>query len=501
MKHKEWFKLKAYPHIGLPLTKEDKEKVCSYIKNKEKIKIHSFLPFIHKSIVSRKFRKEYSNDGTLLNNGKRKVGDPKIRDIYYSSHYDANIFSYYGYLINKEYNKILQSNNLDNVVTAYRQIPVIENGIILRNKCNIDFANEVFEFIKSKKINDVVAITFDIKGFFDNLNHKKLKEAWCNIFKWGKLEDDHYNVFRNITKFSFVEEHKLFELFKNRIITKTKSGIIKNQSVDKLKYLQNSNAIAFCEKSEIHLIRQKGLINANKHSEGKLRDFGICQGSPISSVLANIYLLEFDKIVNKQVENVNGLYRRYSDDMVVVCSKDKKQFFIDLIENEIVNLAKLEIQKSKTQIFHFIDKGNSLVCSQEFESKLNHNSEKRNFEYLGFSFNGEVVSLKTSSLAKYYRKLKLNVRRCNYYSKVIDNNSKGEIFRRRLFKKFSYIGSKRTRKYKRKIGTTDEWIKSHSYNWGNYITYAKLAIRTIKNSNIKSQIRRHWKNLNSELTR
>jgi hypothetical protein len=499
MKHKEWFKLKTYPHIGFPLNIKDKKNITSYIKNKDKVKNHNFMPFIHKTISSRKLRKEYDKEGNLLNNGLRKIGDTKKRDIYYSNHYDANIFSYYGHLINIEYEKILLANNLENVITAYRQIPIIEGDKIIRNKCNIDFANEVFSFIKNTPFEETVAITFDIKGFFDNLNHNLLKKSWCSIFGWDKLEEDHYNVYKNITKFSFVEEHKLFELFKDSIITKTKSGQLRKKKVDKLKYLFNSNAIAFCEKDDIHIIRKNGLINKNKYHNGKLRDYGICQGSPISSVLANIYLLEFDKLINLEVEKVNGLYRRYSDDMVIVCHKKDRQHFIDLVEYQITNLTKLEIQKKKTQIFHFYYKTGRLICGQEFENKLNHNSEKRNFEYLGFSFNGEIVSLKTSSLAKYYRKLKLNVRRCKYYSSIIDNDSNGQIFRKRLYKKFSYIGAKRIKKYRRKKGTTNEWIVTNQYNWGNYITYAKLASKTIKNSNIKSQIKKHWKNLNNQI--
>lgn len=499
MKHKDWFKIKFYPHIGLPLKLNEKQKICSYIKDQDKIKSHSFLPFIHKTIVSRKLRKSYSNDGTLLNNGKRVIYEPKKRPIHYSSHLDANIFSYYGFILNKEYNKKLKINKLENVVTAYRQIPIIENGKIIRNKCNIDFANDVFNFIRNQN-EDVVAITFDIKGFFDNLNHKILKDAWCKLFNWEYLKDDHYNVFRNITKFSYVEEEKLFDLFKDKIIIKTSNNEIKKISVDKLKYLYNKNAIAFCEKKQdIDLIRRKGLIKSNKYHNNKLKDFGICQGSPISSVLANIYLFDFDKCISDSINNEFELYRRYSDDMVIICPIDRKQFYIELVEKQIVELAKLEIQKTKTQIFHFKKQGQKKKCLQEFDGQINQNSHKRKFEYLGFCFDGETTLLKTSSLAKYYRKLKLNVRRCVYYSSIINNKSRGQIFKRRIYKKFSYIGSKRNLKYKRKFGTTNEWVKSKSYNWGNFITYSKLAINSMQNNKIKSQIKKHWKNINKEL--
>lgn len=499
MKKIEWFKIKGYPHIGLPITLKDKKSVCSYVKNKNKIKKHSFSPFIHKSITSRKLRKQYDSNGNILHNGQRVLLKPKKRDLYYSNHLDANVFSYYGFILNKKYGKILKNKGLNEVITAYRRIPIIENGVKIRNKCNIDFANDVFNYIRENKNRELVAIAFDIKGFFDNLNHQKLKQSWCNIYNWDKLEEDHYNVFRNITKFSYVEEIELFNLFKNQIITETKTGTRKKKSIDKLKYLNNQNAIAFCEKKDLHLIRKKGLIRSNKYYNKKLRDFGICQGSPISSVLANIYMLDFDTTIQNNITKINGLYRRYSDDMVVVCDKENKNFVIDLMTKEIEDKALLEIQDSKTQIFHFYTENNKLVCGQEFSGQLNSNSKNRNFEYLGFSFDGEITSLKTSSLAKYYRKMKLNVRRSNYYSSTIDNNTNGQIFKRRLYKRFSYVGSNRTKKYKRVYGTTNKWKVTNSYNWGNYITYAKLASDTLENNIVKSQIKRHWKNLNEHL--
>ena len=49
-KEKDWFKIKRYPHIGLPLN--DSERyiwIQKYVTNPDKIAKHSFLPFIHKT--------------------------------------------------------------------------------------------------------------------------------------------------------------------------------------------------------------------------------------------------------------------------------------------------------------------------------------------------------------------------------------------------------------------------------------------------------------------
>lgn len=91
---------------------------------------------------------------------------PKVRDIYYANHFDANIFSYYSFLLSEKYEQILARKNLKDVVTAYRKIPLKESKD-KPNKCNIDFANDIFNYIRQNSIHgELIAITFDIKGIF-----------------------------------------------------------------------------------------------------------------------------------------------------------------------------------------------------------------------------------------------------------------------------------------------------------------------------------------------
>lgn len=60
-KEKDWFKIKRYPHIGLPLNANDRFKwIEKYVTDPQNIAKHSFLPFIHKTSRVKKFRKEYS---------------------------------------------------------------------------------------------------------------------------------------------------------------------------------------------------------------------------------------------------------------------------------------------------------------------------------------------------------------------------------------------------------------------------------------------------------
>lgn len=505
MKNPDWFKLKSYPHIGHPITWHDANKVRNYITNPKRIINHSFCPFIHTQIYTPKYRKKYNEWGDLLNQGKRVRMKAKVRDIYYANHFDANIFSYYSFLLSKKYEQVLERKNLTAVVTAYRKIPLKENRD-KPNKCNIDFANDIFNYIRqTSKKGNLIAITFDIKGFFDNLNHKLLREAWYKLWDVqdanGHLPKDHYQVFKAITKFSYVEDKDLFSLFKDEIIIKTKSGKIRTKLIKKIDYLRNQNAIAYCELKDLKKIRANGLIKANKidKESKKLRDYGICQGSPISATLANIYMLEFDDFMNQHISNMQGIYRRYSDDMVVICSEQYREKILDIFETQIKKLTKLEIQTDKTQIFHFKRQGNQLICLQEFNGIINGNSNKRKFEYLGFSFDGKNVYLKTTALAKYYRKMKKGVKRSAYYTYQIDNDTQGEMFVKRLYHRYSYVGAKPTKSFYRVKGTTNQWRELKTNNWGNFIGYAQKASRRLKGNKIKYQIKNHWKNLGKEI--
>lgn len=499
-KKKDWFKTKKYPHIDTPISVSDRNKIEAYIRNEEKISQHSFLPFIHKTSLVRKFRKKYcpccGNCISLNEKGNPiRVADKKKRELFYASHLDSLIYSYYSQKLSLKYEYFIKNNNLNDVVLAYRSIP-ISSASNSPCKCNIDFANDVFEIIYNFPHSEFDVIAFDITSYFDNLNHKILLEKWGKILDVERLPSDHFNIFKNITRFSYIDIVDLFEEFKDNILTQKTNAKgekleVKKRKVAKLKFMRNQNAIAFCNKADFLKIKHK-LIKPNKTIKQKdgstiKRDFGIPQGSPISSTLANIYLIDFDKIINEYVTKQNGFYKRYSDDIVIILPKGNRNNIIQLIQNQISEY-KLEIQDSKTQIFEFVREDNFLKCGQVFKNLTNWN---KNFIYLGFEFNGNSVLLKNSSISGYYRKLKRHIRRAKYFSKI----HKKEIFKRRILKKFTYRGAKRTRKR-----LWDENTKSFkvydSYNYGNFLTYVNKASSKMINNKIKNQLKRHWNKVN-----
>jgi hypothetical protein len=479
----DWFKLKRYPHIGLPIKFDQISKIRSYITNPEKIRKHSFLPFLHRAKKQRKFRPRFNEEFERSN---LRFPDVKKRDLYYASHVDANIFSYYASLLQANYEKRLREASLTRTVTAYRKVP---SGDGERNSNNVDFALEVFKFIDNRN-QDMSVICIDITKFFDNLDHSYLKKAWSVNMSFGaSMPDDHYSVFKAITQFRFVSEDDIYTLFKDDLVVGVTSDEVKKRAVSSRGYMRSKNVIAYCEKENLSKIVDAGIIRPNNKekfetkSKGRLvvREKGIPQGSAISAMLANIYFYDVDCLLSKEISKIGGLYRRYSDDLIFVVPSKYEASTKSLVEHAVRD-AKLEIQPAKTEVYLCEHLGGITNVSNPANPKIGF------VKYLGLEYSGKKVYLTSQSLAKYYRKMKRSVRRGFYYSGVINNDTNGELFKRRLYKKFTHKGAGRRKRYKQvKNGKTHKLVGT-SYDWGNYHTYTKMAHSVIEKSGLKSGI-------------
>lgn len=104
----EWLKFKKYPHIGKPLTStKDSVWVENYVTDPEKIINHKFTPLLHRVITQRKFRPDESAAKNASGKRIRVAKEPKKRHIYYPSHLDSIIYSYYNNVLTKAYEEYL----------------------------------------------------------------------------------------------------------------------------------------------------------------------------------------------------------------------------------------------------------------------------------------------------------------------------------------------------------------------------------------------------------
>lgn len=463
---KNWYKPKGYTHFTKKLTIQNAGSVNTYISYPQNISNHKFYPLIHKTIVEKKYkivakdpqekpvRKHYR-----IENGKRKT-TAKYRDIFYPSHLDAHVYSFYTQnILSPIYEDILskkENSALNDSVIAYRRIKVSNEN---RHKCNIDFANEIFEIIKHLKGNYTV-LAFDISKFFDSLNHNILKQKWCRLLGRKDLPEDHYKIYKSLTDFHFVEMQSILEEFgykhSNQLIEKDVSRLV-------------TTGDEFRKR-----IVQKGLIKPhpfkNKNTGERL---GIPQGTPISAFLANLCMLDYDREILNRITD-SSFYRRYSDDILVICPTHLEKEIEDFVIEKIADpkLCGLEIQRGKTQKTRFVN-GKLLPSEQPVK-------------YLGFEFDGITKRVKSASISKYYRKMKKSIKyRAGAALKMRRKHARRAfIYRKPIYKGYSHLGATRSSNRKR-----------------NYLSYINLATQVMGEKKIKKQLSRSWQKINGEVKR
>lgn len=410
----EWKKkssgIKKYAHFD---PRVSVEQVWDKISSPDWVEKHGFYPFISYEQVYYRYSKE---------KGRYK----KIRPICYSAHIDRCIYQYYGYLINEKYNSRVEKEGIGSVAIAYR------NNL---NKNNIDFSKQAFDFIRSYP--EAYIIVGDFTDFFNNLDHAYLKDRLCDLMECSKLPGDYYAVLKNITKYSYWELKDILEL----------NGL--PDTIEGRTQLNNNDTALTME-----CFRQ----NKKKHLK-RNTDLGIPQGSAISAVLSNVYMLQADILMNQMVKSIGGLYMRYSDDFIVIIPSGDAAFFLDMYNKimHIINeIPKLELKQEKTQVYLYAE-NNVTNCNKLINPELEQG--KNILNYLGFSFDGKRVFIRDKTISKYYYRMyrkARSIRKANgvtKYGNIISN--------KKIYEKYSIKGSKQDDR--------------NRHQKGNFITYVIRA--------------------------
>lgn len=502
METEKWFKLKRYPHIGLPITVRDYDWIKAYVNDEVAIKQHAFLPFVHKCIVSRKYRPNKDAPSTYNPSGKRRrnILKSKIRHIYYASHLDSLIFSFYNDKIACCYEDYVRGTLLDASVVAYRKIEVEPDSG--KHKCNIDFAKSAFEFIRERAPQPLTVIVADVTSFFDTLDHKILKRQWAKVLDDKCLPDDHYNLFKALTRITYVESEQLFDsygksmLVKQGVANHSKKWEYKRKVIKSLVYGKEKNAVSYCKKSEFLNSNLNLVVSKNNLS-------GIPQGTAISATLANVYMIEFDELITEKIHAVGGFYQRYSDDLICVVPRGCEDDVIKLIWSGISDRANLTIEPNKTKVYHF-EEVDGQYSGFNVDEKTKKPKTNLPLVYLGFSFDGKRVLVKNSGFAKFYRSMKRSVKRSASLA-MNGKNPDRKIFKRRLYQRFSYLGAKRKLIYRPSKDDNTRYERTLRYYWGNYLSYIYKADDLMLALNGKPVIRRQsrhfWRDFNSVIKR
>ena len=419
-----WFRKRGYLHFDKPISIDH---ALDIVTNPRAVATHSFLPFITFTSSTYKVQKD---KGTNAINKTLKE-----RPIAYSSHVDSHIYSYYAAILNELYENELRTYQITRNVLAFRAL----------NKSNIEFAYDAFQEIKIR--GDCSAVALDLSKFFDTLDHSFLKDAWCRLLATEKLPEDHYAVFKAITKFSKVDKEKVYDLM----------SIPKNNAKHTKKTRKQ-----ICSFADFRgKVRKANLIIPNKAG------FGIPQGSPISALLSNIYMLNFDIEMNEYVSSLGGQYFRYCDDMLFIVPSREKNNVAGEAEKRLVKL-KVSLNVKKTEIREFSITPSKIKCDKPLQ-------------YLGFLYDGENIFLRSSSLSRYSDRMKRGVRlakatmkRKNKIRKYRGLPNK-ELFKEKIYARYAHVGKR------------------------NFLTYGYRASRIMNSKSIRKQLKPLWERLQIEI--
>jgi hypothetical protein len=414
-----WLRRRGYRHFDDVRAGRDCQSLAF---EPSRVASHAFFPFISKQKSSLR----YDRDG-------RTVVE-KSRTLCYASHKDARVYAFYSKKLSDLYEQELTKRGIECSVTAYRKRD---------NKLNnIHFAKEAFDSIAAMGECDVIAA--DVSDFFGTLDHERLKRRWCELLGTSRLPADDFNIFRSITDFRFVD---LDVLLKELRIA---SASLSQNSVP------GKRAARLGSIEDIRLaLKKPGLVQRNS------KQGGIPQGSPISAVLSNLYMIEADVRLSAFAKTIGGFYRRYSDDILLVVPAGAFE----------AAKAELDCVLAAEELLSNPEK----LCISRFRSQR----ADLPLGYLGFEFDGQITRLRQRTLARFHQRMTRAVTRVFKAAKA--RGSK-KLNRQRLYEKYSHLGRR------------------------NFVSYARRASEIFypglgNTSPIWMQVRKHWAILNRRIAK
>lgn len=410
-----WYKRRGYLHFDAPIGVARASKL---VKNPKAVSKYAFYPLLRYDVISKKVKR--------TTRGKLEL-ESKPRPISYAAHADSQIYSYYAHQLSESYEKKLASLELSECVLAFRKL----------GKSNIEFARDAFTEISNMGRCSAVAI--DISKFFDTLNHQHLRKSWCDVLGTDKLPKDHYAVFKSLTKFSFCNRDVIYKALQ----------ISPNNPWNGRQRI--------CEVTEFRKrVRESGLITTNKDP------FGIPQGTPISALLSNIYMTGFDQQMHTLAKECGGSYRRYCDDMLFIVKRGFEKRVESQADCELKKLG-VAINPKKTEVRQFwryggIQKGNLPL------------------QYLGFTFDGQRILLRSAALAKFSGRMNKAIRLVSRtLESQLDEGKDVRLRKKKLYERYSHLGNR------------------------NFVRYGLRASNKMQSKAIKRQLKPLWGKLNKKL--
>ena len=434
------------------------------ILDSEYVSHHAFYPLISNEIITVRYR-----------GGKRSC---KVRNIAYASHFDHRVFQYYSYLWSDLYNKKAIAEEFNEVAVAYRSSLSSDSAVTAAG--NISSAKRAFDYIREQ--DSAFVLTGDFESFFDNLNHAYLMRSLRSLFPDGRLPDDHYQVIKNILRYScwpiadLAARHDL----PWPAVEPAREKMISEAAIElRFKAIRELNKLDVILPKAEFLASKSQVITRPWKRKGV--DLGIPQGLAASGVLANIYMADIDMEVRLAVERVGGLYLRYCDDFIVAVPKSGFDALVEAI-NLMADVDSVKLQPEKTKVFRVDGDGvaqldlDSVRAGKVLSYSGAHPAQKVSF--LGFDFDGRVVRFRQSTVGRYHKCLRES-------ASAIARSNQGEgrhASKKRvsaLYQHYSPLGIKG-----RRLCPLAGSDSSAFFRYGNFLSYAARAQKAFPNDPI-----------------
>jgi hypothetical protein len=233
------------------------------------------------------------------------------------------------------------------------------------------------------------------------VEHKHLKMMWGHLLGRNTtnagekiLPKDHHQVFKAVTQYSFVDVRAVYQELG---IVGEKRGPDGKKKIGTL-VRRNDIPLQLCKPQ---VFREK----LKKHIQSNPNAFGVPQGSPISDLLANLYMLRFDERMHNLMLSKGGVYFRYSDDILIILPglmETIDEFLASIDEALNESSPGLKIKAKKTQIYRFSRPAGS---SDQTSTQLHKSKGADGLEYLGFRYDGSQILLRNSTISGIKRKI------------------------------------------------------------------------------------------------
>ena len=363
-----WFKPRRYRHFDVPIGSE-----WATALTPDQVVAHPWSPLLH-------WVKETPRYRPL--DGKTVV---KARDIMHASHRDACILSKYSHELTAKLDAWYAENGLHEAVIAYRSL----------RKSNYHFAATAQAYVRDH--DSIEAMCFDVTGFFDNIDHKRLKQRLKWLLAVDELPDDWHRVLRSVTRYSHVRKADL------------KAHPVFGQR------LQQRGA-------DRPLATVKELKAAGIPIQTNGTGIGVPQGTPISASLSNLYMADFDLAMKALADQHGALYQRYSDDILIICDPDHADQLAAAVADAL-HAEALQLQNDKT-------------IRQRFMG-----DERDNFQYLGFQLGLGPALIRPGSLSRQWRSAKRAIRRSERKAeRLAKAGQKDKIYTSKLRGRLTHVG-------------------------------------------------------------